>query len=403
MGIDALFNVIAIGAFLVGLAGVGLVVMNASRSQNVRGGVILAIIGFLLGIVFLVVAEGLLVVGPTERVVVFNTLSGDLEEPREPGLHVIIPGIQQTFPYFVSRQEYTMSSSAGEGASNRANIDDAIDARSIDGQEVSIDITILFTIDPENINTVHRNWSDIQQGYIEGLIRPTLRSLTRDVIATARAEEIFGSEVVVELASDEVGEVGTQPGIRIDPETGFSFPNPSPGSRAEVQAEIERQAAIQLGAEGFTVVQVLLNEINFSDDFIQAIENRQVAELERDRAEVQAETTRIEAGGRADARIEEARGEAEAVRIQAQAEAEALRLVSEQIAANPNLIQYTYINQLSDNVSVVLVPTNSPFLFDASTFTDLGAEFEAPASLESSANSDTQTDDSTDSDDNSDG
>lgn len=376
MGIDVLFNVVAIGAFLVGMAGVALVVTNASRNQNVRGGVILAAVGFLLGLVFMVIGEGLLVVGPTERVVVFNTLTGELDEQaREPGLHIIIPGIQQTFPYLVSRQEYTMSSSVGEGSNSRANIDDAIEARSIDGQEVLVDITILFTIDPANVSTVHRNWSDISQGYVEGLIRPTLRSLTRDVIATARAEEIFGSAAIAEPVEGEA------PVLTIDPETGFSFANPSPNSRSEVQAEIERLAAIELGQEGFTVVEVLLNEINFSIDFIQAIENRQVAELDRDRAEILAETARIEAGGLADARIEEARGEAEAVRIQAQAEAEALRLVSEQIAANPNLIQYTYINQLSDNVSIVLVPSNSPFLFDASTFTDLDENFAAPESI----------------------
>lgn len=372
MGIDALFNVVAIGAFLVGLAGVGLVVMNASRSESVRGGVILAIIGFLLGVVFLIVGEGLLIVNPTERVVVFNSITGELEEDaREPGLHVIIPGIQQTFVYLVSRQEYTMSSSVGEGSNVRANIDDAIEARSIDGQEVSIDITILFTIDPGNVNAVHVNWSDIPQGYVEGLIRPTLRSLTRDVISTARAEEIFGSAVVV--SAEDGSDV-------IPVEADSSIPNFSPNSRAEVQAEIERRARVELGDEGFTVIEVLLNEINFSADFIQAIEQRQVAELERDRASVQAETTRIEAGGRADARIEEARGEAEAVLLQASAEAEALRLVSEQIAANPNLIQYTYINQLADNVSMILVPTNSPFLFDMAGFTDLGDDFVVPDS-----------------------
>lgn len=383
MGIDALFNVVAIGAFLIGLAGIGLVVMNASRSESVRGGVILAIIGFLLGIVFLIVGEGLLIVNPTERVVVFNSITGELEEnAREPGLHVIIPGIQQTFVYLVSRQEYTMSSSVGEGSNVRANIDDAIEARSIDGQEVSIDITILFTIDPGNVNAVHVNWSDIPQGYVEGLIRPTLRSLTRDVVSTARAEEIFGSAVIV----------SAEDGSDVTPvEADSSRPNLTPNSRAEVQAEIERRARVELGDEGFTVIEVLLNEINFSADFIQAIEQRQVAELERDYASVQAETVRIEAGGLADARIEEARGEAQAVLLQASAEAEALRLVSEQIAANPNLIQYTYINQLADNVSMILVPTNSPFLFDMAGFTDLGDDFvvpDSPVTTEAEAESD---------------
>ena len=116
-------------------------------------------------------------------------------------------------------------------------------------------------------------------------------------------------------------------------------------------------------------------------------ERRQVAELERDRSRIEAETARIQASGLADARIERARGDAEAVRIQAQAEAEALRLVSEQIAANPNLIQYTYINQLSDNVSLVLIPSNSPFLFDPSTFTELGGYFTPPSAVPTTDNS----------------
>lgn len=38
--------------------------------------------------------------------------------------------------------------------------------------------------------------------------------------------------------------------------------------------------------------------------------------------------------------------------------------MSEQIAANPSLIQYLYVQNLSDNVNIALVPSNSPFLFD---------------------------------------
>lgn len=364
-------NIVAIGAFLIGLVGLGWIVKNVSDRQSVRGGILLTIAGFLLGTSFLIIAQGLLIVGPTERVVVFNTLSGELETPRDPGLHIILPAIQYTYPYLVSNQVYTMSNREDEGSNN---INDAINARSIDGQQVSIDITILFRIDPADVNMVHRNWSTIPQGYVDGFIRPTLRSLTRNVIATARAEEIFGSVVI---ATDDVNGIDTQANIRVDPTTGFAFPNPSPSSRAEVQAEIERQAALALAEEGFTVIDILLSEINFSEEFIQAIEDRQVAELDLERADIQADTVRIEASGLANARIEEARGEAEVVRTRAEAEAEALRLISEQIAANPNLIQYRYVTELSDTVSLVLVPSNSPFLFDASTFINLGDDFSA--------------------------
>lgn len=340
MGIDDLFAVVSGLAFLIGIGGIALAVMNASRGQSARMGVTLAVVGLVLGVILMVIGAGLLSVGPTQRAVVFNVLTGELEEdPLEPGLHIIIPGIQQAFIYPVSRQEYTMSGLSSEGALSG---DDAIQARSIDGQDVFVDLTIIFTITPDDVELVHRNWSDVSQGYLLGLIRPTVRSVVRDVIGTAEAEQIFG------------------------------------GSRTEIQSEIQTRVTTQLGAEGFTVVNILLREINFSEEFINAIEQRQVAELDRDRAAVEAETARIEAGGRADARIEEARGEAEAIRIQASAEAEALRLVSEQIAANPNLIQYTYITELGDNVSLVIIPSNSPFLFDPTTFTDVGDDFTAP-------------------------
>lgn len=340
MGIDDLFAVVSVAAFLLGIAGIALAVMNASRGQSARMGVTLAVVGLLVGVVSMIIGAGLLQVGPTERAVVFNVLTGELgEDPLEPGLHIIIPAVQQAFIYPVSRQEYTMSGTSSEGAQGG---NDAIQARSIDGQDVIADVTVIFTITPEDVELVHRNWSDVSQGYLLGLIRPTVRSIVRDVIATFEAEQIFGA------------------------------------SRTEVQDEIERRVVEELGEEGFTIIDILLREINFSTEFINAIEQRQVAELDRDRAAVEAETARIKAGGLADARIEEARGEAEAIRIQAAAEAEALRLVSEQIATNPNLIQYTYITELGDNVSLILLPSNSPFIFDAASFTDLGDDFVAP-------------------------
>lgn len=341
MGIDVLFDIVTGLAVLAGLIGIALVVLNISRGQSARGGVLLATLGVIVAIISFVAGAGLLLVGPTQAAVVFNSLTGELETPRGPGIHIVIPGIQQTILYRVSRQEYTMSGHANEGA--RSTADDAIVARSIDGQEVFVDVTIIFAIDPKNVNIVHRNWSDAQQGYIEGLIRPQVRTIVRDVIATSTAEGIYS------------------------------------GSREAIQLEMERRAMVSLGAEGFTIVDILVREVNFSPDFINAIEQRQVAELDRDRAAIEAETAQIEASGRANARIEQARGDAEATRVQAIAEADALRVVSEQIAANPNLIQYTYITQLSDNVQVVLIPSNSPFLFDPSSFIDVGgADFVAP-------------------------
>jgi len=338
--ISSIIQLLALLGFLAGFAGIGLIVVASSQGRPVRNGVMLAVVGLVGGAILMVVSQGLLVVGPTERGVVFNTLSGELESPRDSGIHIIIPGIQQVFIYPISQQNYTMSDTTNEGDRSGA---DAIRARSIDGQEVTIDITIIFRLtDDQTLNQIHTDWSNEVGGYREGLIRPTVRSVVRDVVAIFEAESIYG--------------VG----------------------REQMQAQIGERLTEGLADDGIQVSDVLVRDINFSNEFIEAIEGKQVEEQNLQRAITAAERVRTEAAGQAEARLEEARGEAGAILIQAQAEAEALRLVSEQIAANPNLIQYVYVQNLSDNVGVALVPSNTPFLFDANTFLDLGEDFEAP-------------------------
>ena len=51
---------------------------------------------------------------------------------------------------------------------------------------------------------------------------------------------------------------------------------------------------------------------------------------------------------------------------------------SQQIAANPSLIQYLYVQNLSDNVRVITVPSNSPFLFDFNSLAQPNNDFTPP-------------------------
>lgn len=339
--ISSIIQVIALAGFLIGFGGIAMIVASASQGRPVRSGVGIAAAGLIAGVLLLLVSQGLLVVGPTERAVVFNTLSGNLENPRGSGIHIIIPGVQNVTMYPVSQQNYTMADSADEGGFAGG---DAIRARSVDGQEVRVDLTLIFRLvdTAEQLNQLHRDWSVDPGGYREGLIRPTVRSVVRDVAARFEAEAIYG--------------VG----------------------REDMQAEIRDRLVTQLEPQGVQISDVLVRDVNFSDEFINAIEAKQVEEQQLQRAITEAQRRRTEAQGLADADVERARGQAQSITIRALAEAEALRLISDQIAANPNLIQYTYIQNLSDNVSLALVPSGSPFLFDFNTFTDLGADFEAP-------------------------
>ena len=334
---SSILQVIALGAFLIGFAGIALVVAAASQGRPVRSGVMLAIIGFVAGIIFMVAGNGLLVVQPANTAVVINVLSGELEDPpRAPGTSIIIPGIHQVQIYRTDQQEYTMSGTSSEGAQQG---DDAVQALTEDGQSVAIDITVFYRIDRENANVVHLNW---QSRYENQFVRPTIRSIARDVAATYDAVQIYGAD------------------------------------RTLMQQEIQTRLAEAMSAEGLTLSSLRVREIRFNPEFANSIEQKQIAEQDLERARTEAETARTRAEGEAQAAIAEADGEAQSIIIRAQAEAEALSLISAQIAANPNLIQYEYIQQLADNVSLALIPSNTPFLFNSDMFTELGEEFTAP-------------------------
>jgi prohibitin 2 len=320
-GISAIIGGIALLGFLVFLAGVGLVVVAASQGRPVRGGITLGATGLVLGVLLSVVSQGIIVVEPQQVAVVFQTLTGDLEEPRGPGTHIIIPVLQEATIYPVRQQEFTMSDAVEDVRAG----DDAIVARTRDGQEVRIDVTVFFNVNPEQVNQLHQRW---QATYLEQFVRPTVRNLVRNEVSRYPAEEIYGI------------------------------------SRAQMEGEAEETIREAFAREGLILTGFLVRSLNFREEFADAIERKEIEAQELARAETEAQRVQTQARGQAEAAIERARGDAEANILRAQAQAEALSLISSQIAANPALIQYEYIQRLADNVTLALIPSNSPFLFD---------------------------------------
>lgn len=349
MGISSLLGAIALLGFLGFLGGIGLVVLAASQGRNVRGGISLAIIGVVVGLVFSLISQGILIVEPSQVAVIFNTINGELAEPKRSGTHIVVPVLQSATIYPIEQQQYTMSGATGEG---QVQGNDAVRGRTFDGQEVSLDISVLFGVNPAEANTVHVRW---QNRYEMDFVRPTIRGLAREVISRFRAEDIFGEQ------------------------------------RTAVEESLQELLAARMVEEGFTLTDLLIRDVTFSQAFTDSIERKQIAEqmaLEaefRVQEEIQnADQVRERARGARDAAVSEAEGEAQAIILRAQAQAEALRLVSEQLAANPSLIQYEYIQQLADNIQLALVPSNSPFLFDFNSLAEGNPNFVAPAVPESS-------------------
>lgn len=313
------------------IGGIGLAVVNNQRGRKTRPGVIIAIIGVIGVLIIAPLNAGLVLIEPNESGVVFRTVSsGDdaLLAPLQPGLRWVVPFIDQVIVYDVGQQSVTMASAA-EGAQVTHS---PVRAISSDGQVINLDVTIIYRIDRAKVNEVHRNW---RGSYLDGFIVPQARSEVRDAISQYGAEEIYS------------------------------------GGRAQLESEVTEELRGKLEREGFLLSDFLVRDISFSPEFTDAIERKQIAEQDAQQAafrvqqaEQEADQRRVEAQGEADAAVIAAEGEAQAIVVQAEAESEALSLVNEVLAENPSLIQWRYVNELSDQVELILLPSNSPFLFD---------------------------------------
>jgi regulator of protease activity HflC (stomatin/prohibitin superfamily) len=323
--ISLVLNFAAIAGLVLAGFGVFMAAQAVSRNDNARGGVLLTIVGLVVAVLFFIMSAGVVEIQPDEVGVVFNVLSGDLAKTSlDPGLHIIVPGIQEVTIYSVAQQEYTVSGVLNEGA---VRGDDAIIALTQDGQEVTLDVTMIYNIDPAKAYLVHQRW---QNRYVNGLIRPTLRSEARSALTAFKVEDIYS------------------------------------GDRTAFVDQIEENIRSGLEEEGFQLSSVKIRNISFSPEYVASIESKQVAQQQAQEAQFRVEERKQEA----EQQRELARGDADASRIRAEGEAEALRLINEQLAQNPLLLQWRYIESLGDDVQIIIIPSNSPFLFDLQSLTD---------------------------------
>jgi len=321
-------------AWLIFFAGIVLIITRASRGRNTQPGIVTALLGLLLALVLTSTSAGLVFIEPTERGVVISAVApkGYREQALQPGLRWIIPFLESVKTYTISRQNYTMSKITGEG---QVQGDDSITARTKDGQEVFIDASVIYSVDPEKVIQVHINWQD---RIADELVRPLVRGIIRDAVAQ------YGIEEVVT------------------------------GKRMEMTETMRNTLSNKLAENGLVLAEFILRNITFSPEYAASVEQKQIAEQQAQQAKFvveskkqEAEQARQTAQGAADAVVIASKGAAEARLIQAKAEAEALALIAEAINANPELLQYLYINKLAPGIQVMLVPNDVPYLLPLPT------------------------------------
>ncbi len=317
-------------ALLVGL------LIRSTRNQSAKSLTSPLLIVLVAAILLTTVGAGLVFLQADEYAVVISAFSpnGYRPEPLGPGLHWIFPFVESVRTYSIARQTYTMSSAQQEG---QVFGDDSIEARTKDGQQVRIEASVIYSVNPANLIDLHITWQD---RFEDNVVRPVSRSAIRNAVSQFGVEEIVSSK------------------------------------RAEMEQMITDDLNKTMGQNSLILTDFLLRDIRFSDEYAAAVEQKQIAEQQAQQAffvveqrKQEAEQARQVAQGQADAAVIAAQGAAQARVIQANAEAEANQVIGQSLRDNPSLIQYLYVQKLAAGVQTIFVPTENQFILPLPTTT----------------------------------
>ena len=265
----------------------------------VAGGVVIAIVGFIVLVLF---ATSVRSVPVGHALVIFNTVTKSFRLANQ-GLAFVTPLVSDTHDYDLRRLEYTMSGATGEG--RKADIDDSLWSPTQEGLQVGIDITVWHHLDPLKVISIHQK---IGPDYEDKIIRPAVRSVIRLVISEYAVMDVYSSK------------------------------------RAMIQDEINRKIKLLVEKDGFIIDEVVLRDVRFTPEFAKAIEAKQIAQQSAEQMKYT---------------LEKEQKEAERKVIEAQGRANAIEVINKALAQNPNYIKYLYVDKLSDKIQVIVSDQNT--------------------------------------------
>lgn len=263
--------------------------------REINQNLVIAVI-FIVALIFLLIAAGpLVVVGAGNRGVVMNF--GQVQEDILPeGLHWRVPIMTEIRQLSVRVQKTDILAQVG----------------SKDLQEVQLDVAINWHIDPSKVNKVFQDIGDEAQ-VVNRILNPAVGEVIKAAAAKKNAEEILTK-------------------------------------RPELKAEIDDNLDERLEEYGIILDSVSLLDVDFTREFAAAIEQKQIAEQEAQRAVYVTQ---------------KAAREAEAVVNRAKGQAEAQRLI--QLTLTPEVLQNKLIDAWDGKFPLVYggnaLPLIDPKLF----------------------------------------
>jgi len=268
------------------------------------------VVGVIIFIVVLIVVLQSFVVVQAGNVRVLTQFGKTIGVTFQPGIHLKAPFIQNTVNYSTRQVTYETSDFP---ESSQANYPDySVDTTSSDGQQIQVKYTIRFAIDGTKAEWILNNLGTMDQ-LVEKVVKTEARSLARNIPKRYNAEQLYSVGIfdVMQEIGDALRPVFEKNGIIMD--------------------------------------EFLLRKIDFTEQYFNVLEEKQIAE---ERIVVERNI------------LEQEKIKKEQTIVQAEAEARQIELKGEALKLYPEIIQLEFIQTLSPNISWGILPDTGviPFL-----------------------------------------
>ncbi len=268
------------------------------------------IIGVVIFIVALVIIINSLVVVQAGNVRVLTQFGKTVGITYYPGLHAKIPFIQNTVNY--STRQVTYETSDFPETSQANYPDYAVDTTSSDGQQIQLKYTVRFSIDGKQAEWILNNIGTMDN-LVEKVVKTETRSLSRNIPKKYTAAQLYSEQVF------------------------------------DVQDEIGSTLSPIFEENGIILDEFLLRKIDFTEQYFNVLEEKQIAE---ERIVVEQNI------------LEQEKIKKEQAIVQAEAEAKQIEIKGQALKEYPQIIQLEFIDRLSPNISWGILPETGviPFI-----------------------------------------
>ncbi len=247
------------------------------NGQKVSGKRFGRAIGFWVAVLFVLVGFFWMIetveAGSVKVVKRFGGVTGRVLEP---GFHLIVPFVDGTVEYNTKQVSYETADEVEQQSSQADFKDFPVETTSTEGNKVRVEYTIRFSVSAGRASEIAQNIGG-QNAIVENVIKLNSRVVVRNIVRNYQAEELYTGQAIV-----------------------------------KVQEEVFAQLQPEFEAKGIILDYIGIRDVDFDEQYAQAIEDKQVAEVQ-----VQTETNKAnQAEERKRATIADAEAQAEAQRLQ---------------------------------------------------------------------------------------